>query len=141
MANSMDDKTKSNSPTLSVTATPAESPEYVPSRNMKKVVLRGMIRRFSVSMPSEPHSDTDFIIWCPPEHSMHPALDKLGLVITGRTDEGVAAMERNFPIEWRYDGVIKLWVSTVLHSRAWLIPRLKTTGNGSAHVYRTSQGF
>ena len=130
MADSVDDEAKSNSPTLSVTATPTESCEqHVPSRDIK-VVLRGMSCRFSAPMPSKSHPDTEFIIWCPPEHSTHPALDKLGLVIIGRTDEGVTAMERTSQTEWRYNGVIELWVSTISHSRTKLTPRLKTAGNG-----------
>ena len=108
MADSVDDKAKSNSHTLSVTATHAESREHhVPSWDVK-VVLRGMDRRFPASIPSEPHSDTDFIIRCSLEHSTHPALDKLGLVITGRMDEGLTAMEKTSQTEWRYNGVIEL---------------------------------
>ena len=126
MVDSVDDE----SPTLSVTATPAEPREqHVPSRDVK-VVLKGMSRRFSAPMPSESHSDIDFIIECPPEHSTHPALDKLGLVMIGRADKGVTAMERNSETEWRYNGVIKLWVTTVSHNRIRLTLRLKTTGNG-----------
>ena len=141
MADSAHDKAKSNMRSLPVTATPEESQEqHEPSRDVK-VVLRGMSRLSSATMPSESHSDTDFSIRCPPEHSVHTTLDKLGLVITGQTDEGVTAMERTSQTEWRYDGVIELWVSIVLHSGTWLMPRSKTTRNGRAHLCRTIQGF
>ena len=100
MANSVDDKAKLNSCTLSVTATPAKSGEQHVLSWDEEVILRDMSHQLLVPMPSELHSDTDFIIWCPPEHLTHPALDKLGLVIVGQTDEGVMAMERTSLTEW-----------------------------------------
>jgi len=100
IVDSAHDKVKPSSGTSSGIAITAES--------SKQVVLKGMNRRFKVLMPSDSLSDTDFIIWCSPEHSTHPALDKLALVIIGRIDEDGTAMERISQTAWRYRDSIEL---------------------------------
>jgi len=79
-----------------------------PVESSNQVFLKGMSGRFKVSMPSDSISDTDFVIGCPLEHSRHPALDGLTLVIIGGMDGDGMAMERISQTEWRYRGSIEL---------------------------------
>lgn len=59
-------------------------------------------------MPSHLLSDIDFVIRCSAEHSTHPALDNLALVINGQIDGDGMGMERISKTEWRYSGTIEL---------------------------------